>query len=183
MNTTTDIQVKEYLAHWFQLGKQLINPKTGEIILPQPIYQNGQYSLSFEQTWRYITNPKNGDFYLEGMPQNIQDLFSPEWELVSCARCSLPIPVRQSGNQSLICPCHDIDSWPNTKLPQPRRGIDSNHHLRQLGDRLRQQKIAQDTCDRLQEQKIIAQDTCDRLWQEHNKQSPERNDYTGKKPE
>jgi|GEM_PF-2047825 len=173
--TDTDLKVKEYLAHWFQLGKKLVNPQTNETILPQPIYQNGEYSRNFEQCWQYVTDPRNGNFYLEGMPQSIQELLSPQWELVSCARCDLPVPLRQGGNQSLLCPCHDLDSWPNTELPQPRRGINSTHHLKRLGDRLQQEKIAQDTCDRLQQEKI-AQDTCDRLWQEHNEQSPERND-------
>lgn len=172
MNTSVDIQVKDYLAHWFQLGKKLINYKSGETFSPQPVYQNGQYSPEFEQCWQYVTLAKNGDFYLEGMPQSIQDLLSSEWELVPCARCELPIPMRHSGNQSLVCPCHDLQSWPNMELPQPRTAINSKHYLGRLSDRLRQQHLAQETCDRLHQQHL-AQETCDRLWQEHSKQSPE----------
>lgn len=162
MNTATDLQVKEYLAHWFQLGKKLVNLKSGETLLPPSIYQNGKYSSEFEQCWQYATQKDTGNFYLEGMPQSLQDLFSSEWELVPCARCELPIPMRQAGNQSLVCPCHDIDSWPNNELPKPRTAVNSRNHLTKLGDRLQQQKIAQNTCDR--------------LWQEHNEQSTERND-------
>ncbi|MEC4805200.1 MAG: hypothetical protein SAJ12_07475 [Jaaginema sp. PMC 1079.18] len=162
-----DLQVKDYLAHWFQLGKKLIHSQSGETILPTLIYQNGKYSDEFERCWQNILQKGTGNFYLEGMPQSLQELLSSEWELVPCARCELPIPIRQIGNQSSICPCNDLASWPNDELPQPRQAVNSKNHLTKLGDRLHQQQIAQDTCDR--------------LWQDHA--SSERNHYTGKKPE
>ena len=45
-------QVKQYLAHWFQLGKGVVCPKRQERIYPQVIFKEHHYSTEFEECWQ-----------------------------------------------------------------------------------------------------------------------------------
>ena len=131
----SEAQVKRYLAHWFQLGKRILLPKRQQKLCPSRIFGGNTYSSEFENCWQYIFSV-DADCYLEGAEQTIQQLLSPEWEVVECAKCRMPLPVYISGDASPVCPCADLPSWPNTKLPSPRSAIDDQIYLTRIRQRL-----------------------------------------------
>ncbi|MEP0913604.1 hypothetical protein NDI45_22065 [Leptolyngbya sp. GB1-A1] len=136
-------QVKQYLAYWFQLGKPLIvNGKTSDgrsKVLPQAVIQGDRYSPEFEACWQHITSGAWKSSYLEGTIQTIEELLSSQWDISSCARCAMPVPMLGLGVQtSGECPCSDLPDWPNTELPQPRDPINSRRQLTNIRDRLSQ---------------------------------------------
>jgi hypothetical protein len=143
-------QLRQYLAYWFQLGKPVVihsgktNKQTNngkkvldKKVLPQPVLNGDRYSSAFEQCWQEILAANLNETYLEGTEQSLGELLTPTWELLDCARCSMPIPVQTVGVPVLSCPCDDLPSWPNTELPLPRSPIDSHAQLNQIRDRLR----------------------------------------------
>ncbi|MFM7423417.1 MAG: hypothetical protein ACKO7W_00180 [Elainella sp.] len=130
-------QVKDYLAYWFQLGKHL-KFDDGHTVLPQPIITGDQYSPEFEACWQQILASSGANCYLEGTIQSVADLLSGRWDLQSCARCSMPVPILVLGIQDSSCPCADLPNWPNTDLPQPRSPVDSRSQLEQIRARLTQ---------------------------------------------
>jgi hypothetical protein len=133
----SETQVKEYLAYWFQLGKKVVFVKSGETVLPEPIFTGKYYSVSFEACWkRILLNPTNA--YLEGTNQTIEQLLSPAWELIPCARCTMPVPVSNTAIPFPCCPCQDLASWPNLELPLPRIPSDSKQSLIEIHQRLLQ---------------------------------------------
>ena len=107
-----------------------------EELLPQTVIQGDRYSDEFEQCWQRVRSPTSGDCYLEGTDQTIAELLTPAWEVSPCARCSMPIPIRNVGMPPLSCPCFDLSGWPNTEAPTPRSPIDTKAHLTQIRDRL-----------------------------------------------
>jgi hypothetical protein len=131
-------QVKQYLAYWFQLGKHVLirGGQTG--LLPQPVIRGDRYSPEFEECWHRVQSADAGDCYLEGTNQTIAELLSPVWELNSCSRCSMPVPIKSLGVGDLECPCIDLPDCPNTQIPQPRAPINNQILLGQIRDRLRQ---------------------------------------------
>ncbi|WAL62683.1 hypothetical protein [Thermocoleostomius sinensis] len=129
-------QVKRYLAYWFQLGKPLVLNDGQETLLPQPVLQNNHYSPEFEACWNRVLEFDGHRCYLEGTSQSIHELLSSQWEIESCARCAMPVPMVSLGAQTLDCPCNDLNTWPNNELPQPRSPIDSQAQLNQIRDRL-----------------------------------------------
>ena len=70
--------------------------------------------------------------YLEGTQQTISELLSPAWEMTSCARCEMPVPIPQIETTERLCPCNDLPTWPNEELPKPRLPVDSDQKLRNL---------------------------------------------------
>lgn len=128
-------EVKNYLAHWFQLGKRVFIDKSQVKFLPENIFAGDGYSQEFEDFWQLITTNGNQDAYIEGTDQTITDLLSPEWELVSCARCTMPVP-RYIGISKESCPCHDLENWPNSELPSPNIPADNQIHLARIRERL-----------------------------------------------
>jgi hypothetical protein len=132
-------QVRQYLAYWFQLGKQVIVHGGRNSLLPRPVIQGDRYSQSFEDCWQQIVAPGGGDCYLEGTRQTIAELLSPTWEISPCSRCSMPVPLQSLGlPPNSDCPCFDLNDWPNTEVPAPRSPISSQENLLRLRDRLRQ---------------------------------------------
>jgi hypothetical protein len=89
-------EVRQYLAHWFQLGKVVQVPNSNSI----------------------FTQP---EAYLDGTEQTIAELLTDRWDVIDCARCTMPIPLPAVGlPQNSNCTCQDIPTWPNTELPMPR---------------------------------------------------------------
>ncbi|MDB9313222.1 hypothetical protein PN462_08935 [Spirulina sp. CS-785/01] len=131
-------EVKNYLAYWFQLGKRVVLYNGKQVLSPQPVIQGDHYSAAFEDCWQKILDCNGKDCYLENTDQTLEQLFSPEWIISPCYRCEMPVPVRESGNQCLLCPCNDLENWPNTELPQPRSPVDSKKHLSGIQKRLHQ---------------------------------------------
>ncbi len=131
----TKQEVKKYLADWFQLGKKVVIGN-GSILQPQRIIVGNHYSDEFEQCWQQILSSKAGDCYLEGTHQTIADLLTPAWEIELCARCNMPVAMYSMGMPAAICPCHNLQGWPNTELPAPRCPVDTQEYLHSIRDRL-----------------------------------------------
>jgi hypothetical protein len=132
---TSPEKVQAYLAYWFQLGKPVIAQSSHRYCLPTPIFQGGHYSFAFQQCWqRILQNP--AEYYLSGTDETIAALLSDEWDIVSCARCPMPVPVPVRGIKQSPCPCADLSSWPNDQVPMPRSGIDTSEQLNTIRQRL-----------------------------------------------
>ena len=129
-------QVKRYLAYWFQLGKKVVIRNGDSALLPQPVIAGNRYSDDFESIWQQILSPDSGDCYLEATDETIAELLTPKWEIESCARCDMPIPLRNVGMPPEVCPCCDLSTWPNTELPAPRSAVCSQQRLCEIRDRL-----------------------------------------------
>lgn len=129
-------QVKQYLAYWFQLGKKVVVNRSNQALLPYPIFRGNQYSPEFEQCWDKISSSESGDCYLEGTNETIAELLTPQWEMMLCGRCALPIPSRTVGMPPESCPCNDLPTWPNNEVPQPRSPANDRTQLNQIRDRL-----------------------------------------------
>ena len=132
-------QVKKYLAYWFQLGKPLIF-NDGEALLPKPVVAGSRYSAEFEACWQRILITEGNGCYLDGTDQTIAELLSEQWDLTSCARCGMPVPIVNVGMQSSACPCFDLPNWPNLDLPLPRLPVETQTQLEQIRDRLKQRQ-------------------------------------------
>ena len=132
----TKTEVKKYLAHWFQLGKKVFIDNGAASLQPRKIIDGESYSNDFEECWQTVLSPKSGACYLEGTQQTVAELLSPEWDMVSCSRCDMPVPLRNLGMPSLLCPCNDVSNWPNTELPAPREPVKSQNQLTKIRDEL-----------------------------------------------
>lgn len=132
----TKQEVKHYIAHWFQLGKKVLIRNGQTSFLPQPVLSGGNYSTEFEQCWQTILALETDDCYLEGTHETIAELLNPDWEVVSCGRCAMPVPIRTMGMPVAICPCFDLSDWPNLELPTPRSPVNTQMQLRSICDRL-----------------------------------------------
>lgn len=129
-------EVRQYLAYWFQLGKKVLIGNGRESLLPQPVLRGDRYSQEFEECWQRILSPETGECYLDGTEETIAQLLTPAWSVSSCARCTMPIPVRNVGMPPLACPCNDLSNWPNTEIPAPRSPVNSQTQLTAIRDRL-----------------------------------------------
>jgi hypothetical protein len=113
-------EVKQYLAHWFQLGRKVYIRNGDVALLPNRVFQDLEYSAEFEQCWNLVTAADAGDCYLEDTTQTISELLSSRWDLVDCARCNMPVPLPAIGAVlSDGCPCVNIAHWPNDDMPAP----------------------------------------------------------------
>jgi len=130
----TPQDVRQYLAYWFQAGKRII--ANGTPHCPASVIAGDRYSDDFEQTWQMALSQKES-CYLDGTDQTIADLLGDSWDIASCARCSMPVPIVAVGISALECPCNDLPTWPNFELPQPRSPVSSTDQLNRLRDRLR----------------------------------------------
>jgi hypothetical protein len=123
-------QVKKYLACWFQLGKQVRLQKGQQLLHPQAVLAGGDhYTPEFETCWQQILAANPQECYLEGTSQTLADLLSDAWQITDCARCAMPVPMRDLGISDFACPCHDLNDWPNTDLPSPRSPISNQQQL------------------------------------------------------
>jgi PAS domain S-box-containing protein len=134
----SQLKVRQYLAYWLQLGKKVF-VCNGEIAeRPQPTIEGDRYSSDFESLWQAVGTPEFGDCYLEGTDETISDLLSPEWDIVECSRCTMPIPLRSRGMPPHACPCNDLPTWPNSQIPAPRSPVNDRRELGSIRDRLHQ---------------------------------------------
>ncbi|NJM18455.1 MAG: hypothetical protein HC836_20225 [Richelia sp. RM2_1_2] len=140
-------EVKKYLAYWFQLGKKVFINNGAASLQPHVVVDGESYSDDFEQCWEKVISSKSGECYLEGTQQTIAELLSPEWDMVACSRCDMPVPLRNLGMPPLLCPCNDILTWPNAELPQPREPVQSQKQLTQIRDRLLHNQLSQTTVE------------------------------------
>ena len=129
-------EVRNYLAHWFQLGKKLVWHNGESELLPEKIIQGDRFSPQFEECWQKIMSIGGRDCYLVGEKATIQELLSPAWTIDQCARCAMPVPMVEAGIISLDCACSDLDNWPNSELPTPRSPVNSQGQLNNISQRL-----------------------------------------------
>jgi len=134
MATTT--QVKNYLAYWFQLGKQVVTDNGHISYQPEIVIQGDRFSPEFEECWTEILESAGKGCHLEGTDQTIEELLSPKWDVVNCARCDMLVPTPEVAIQSVLCPCNDLPTWPNEELPKPRLPVNSQRQLTAMSARL-----------------------------------------------
>lgn len=125
-------QIRDFLAHWFQLGKPVVLAEDRGECLPCPIFANGHYSRSFEDCWHQIMVTSGQDCYLKGTAQSIAAMLSPTWDITACARCEMPVAMTSLGQANYPCPCNDLPTWPSTEVPMPRTAVDNQRHLSEL---------------------------------------------------
>ena len=121
----TQEQVKAYVACWLQMGKTIDVEQRDRAhqLRPRTVLDDGQYSPEFERNWRYICRFAER-CYLSGTSESIRDLFQERWEIASCSRCKLLLPLPAPGAQETSpCPCADVDYWPNVDALQPRIAV------------------------------------------------------------
>lgn len=129
-------QIKNFLAHWFQLGKPVVLAHNRGECLPQPVFQNGRYSPSFEDCWQKIMVTNGQDCHLKGTTQSLGEMLSSGWDITPCSRCEMPVAVPSFGPAAQLCPCNDLPTWPNTEVPTPRAAVSNEQHLTNLRQRL-----------------------------------------------
>lgn len=128
--------VQHYLAYWFQLGKS-VHISNGRITQrPSPVLEGNQFSRAFQDCWQSIMAVDGRDCYLDGTQETIEQLLSPQWEITDCARCSIPTAMQTVMPVAQLCPCGDIDTWPNNELPAPHMPINNAKHFKKLKIRL-----------------------------------------------
>jgi hypothetical protein len=137
----TKQEIKNYLAYWFQLGKKVVTVNGEASFLPQPVLKGDRYSNEFEECWQKILS-SSSDCYLEGTHETISELLTPAWEVLPCGRCEMPVPMRNLGMPAVLCPCNDLENWPNTDLPAPRSPINNQEQLMLIRHRLDHQNRA-----------------------------------------
>ncbi len=157
--------VQHYLAYWFQLGKP-VHINNGRLTQrPVPVLEGEHFSRAFQDCWKTIMAIGGRDCYLDGAKETIEELLSSQWEITDCARCSIPIAMQAVMPVAQLCPCGDIDTWPNDQLPAPHMPINNNVHFEKLKTRLTSHR-----CDELQADYDVDHDT-------DNRKTPILNDY------
>ena len=133
----TSQEIKGFIAQWLQLGKSVEHVDGEKQFKPPRVLGYQGYSQEFEDWWTCFEADAH-HWTLSGMNQPLSELYSPNFEISACARCDMPIPLSMSVVKDISCPCHDLPTWPNTDLPQPRTPKDSTSKLRQIYSRLSQ---------------------------------------------
>jgi hypothetical protein len=130
--------VKKYLAYWLQLGRGVQMPGQPSPTKPATMLGDDAYSDEFETLWVTLQTPSIADqSYLEGTDQTITQLLSTSWIIEPCARCALPVPLKEQGILMVpSCPCADMGDAPNLDDFPPREPVSSQGFLRNLTDRL-----------------------------------------------
>ncbi|MEM9265902.1 MAG: hypothetical protein AAGA46_10305 [Cyanobacteria bacterium P01_F01_bin.13] len=129
-------EVQNYLAYWFQLGKP-VHINNGKITQrPIPVLEGDQFSRAFQECWQTIMAVGGRDCYLDGAQETIEQLLSPQWEIIGCARCEIPTVMSTIMPVARLCDCGDIDTWPNDELPAPHMPINNKKHFSKLKTRL-----------------------------------------------
>ena len=129
----THQEIRQYLTHWFQLGKPLILNGTPHTITPT--LNTDRPSPEFETLWQQILKTPHLA-HLEGSEIDLAQLLSGTWDIIDCARCEMPIPLKIAGIIDNHCICQDMTTWPNNDTLQPHSPIDTTDKLQQLRDRL-----------------------------------------------
>jgi hypothetical protein len=129
-------QVKQYLAYWFLVGKKVYVNNGQDVRKPASVLQRDQFSSEFERCWQEILSPHSGNCYLQGTDQTVEELLTSEWDVEPCARCQMPIPLKNSGVKTGACPCIDLDNWPDDELPFPHLPVNSQERLSAISNRL-----------------------------------------------
>jgi hypothetical protein len=129
----SESKVRHYLAYWLQFGKKIIM-YNGTIAkgLESVISREG-YSQEFEDLWTEVRSPASGNCRLEGSWETIDELLTPQWDII--IPHSIPqlicVPREQTTNISVraLLSENSICQWPS-KWQSDRR------YLRNIIDRV-----------------------------------------------
>ena len=157
----TTEQVRQYLAHWFQLGRKVLG-KTDVAWCPQPVIQGDRYSPEFEACWAAMLEQRGEDCYLESTEQTVAQLLSEAWAIETCSRCPLLVPVKVSGIPTGTCPCSELSSWPNFEVPMPRLPVDSRARLNHICERVQTAQPSAQRADLSTETETELEPLCER---------------------
>jgi hypothetical protein len=130
------VDVKNYVACWMQLGTPLWLDGGQQQRQVQQVLDGEQYSDEFEDCWQQVLATEAGDCYLDGTTVTVHELMGHSWEIVDCARCSMPVALPMAGLPPVGCPCQPLNNWPNTELPCPRPPVQNLEYLRSIQVRL-----------------------------------------------
>ena len=132
MATTTE--VKDYIAQWMQLGKKII--LNDRPIGTTEVLHHDHYSAEFEQMWAQAAAAPS-KAYLDGTDQSIANLLDPKWDMSNCVRCGMLAPCIEVGpRETAVCPCADLELWPDLETVTPRSPVSSDVRLHQIHDRI-----------------------------------------------
>jgi hypothetical protein len=131
----SELELKNFVACWMQLGKG-IQRTSGQSIHLDQVIQGEDYSEAFKAFWNQWTEDGLQNVYLEGTSVSLSALNTALWEIVPCARCTMPVALPIGDVASCICPCHDLADWPNNELPTPRPPVSNKTHLDRIFKRL-----------------------------------------------
>ena len=132
-------QLREYLSHWFQLGKGVCIGLDETHYCPSSTIYGSDYSPEFEDHWQRIEQAGLERCYLADTSQTLAELSQADWDIQSCARCSMPVAQKVGGITPLDCPCSEQSNWPNLELPTPQAPQNWNERIRDMGRRLKEQ--------------------------------------------
>ncbi len=129
-------EVQTYLAYWFQLGRSVHISNGLTTLRPVPVLEGNQLSRAFKDCWQAIMAVGGRDCYVDGSSETIEQLLSPQWEIINCARCTVPTAMSTVMPVAKLCPCGDMDHWPNNEVPPPHMPINNKKHFSRLKTRL-----------------------------------------------
>ncbi|NJN30594.1 MAG: hypothetical protein HC824_09325 [Synechococcales cyanobacterium RM1_1_8] len=135
----SQVQIRRYLALWFQLGKSVHIDGNAQAYCPTNAIQGNDYSPEFEACWQIFVQAGLHHCHLDDVTPSLGDLTESAWDLHTCARCSMPIAQRVAGMASLDCPCSNQTNWPVLELPAPQAPQDWSQRIRAIGQRLQSQ--------------------------------------------
>jgi hypothetical protein len=129
----THQELRHYLTHWFQLGKPLILNGTPDLITPT--LNTDRPSPEFEALWQQILETPHLA-HLQGSDRTLAELLTGTWDIIDCARCDMPVPLKTIGNIDNHCICDDMTTWPNSDTLAPHSPINTTDRLQQLSRNL-----------------------------------------------
>ncbi|MEM9137470.1 MAG: hypothetical protein AAGB01_09000 [Cyanobacteria bacterium P01_F01_bin.42] len=127
--------IKSFIARWLQLGKSVERLDGSVSFSPSKILGYRGYSQEFEEWWKTFEKTSQ-KWALSGTREPLSALYSPSWEIISCARCDMPVPMRVAGLNDGDCPCSDLPYWPDLEIPLPHAPAHSNSRLQDICKRL-----------------------------------------------
>lgn len=154
-------EVQNYLAYWFQLGKSVHIGSGAAPQRPVPVLEGHQFSRAFQDCWQAIMANDGRDCYLDGTEETIEQLLSPQWEITDCARCSIPVAMSVVMPVAQLCPCGDLDNWPNDEVPSPHMPINNKKHFSRLKTRLNEHPLGGHQFDQFDQKAARHQSTVD----------------------
>ncbi len=134
----TQAQLRQYLSHWFQLGKGVKIAQDEASYCPSNIAYGSHYSPEFEAHWQKFQRAGLERCYLEDTGETLAELSQSDWDIQACARCDMPVALKVGGITPLDCPCSEQSNWPNLELPTPKPPQNWNERIRGIGQRLKE---------------------------------------------
>ncbi len=132
----SESQVKEYLACWLQVGKRILHDSGNREFHDPRIVNKRGYTSEFESWWDEFRENAH-HWHLEGCNNALDVLFTPQWDIVDCALCVMPVPKLVAGVNDPNCTCSDLELWPNLEIPKPHTPNDMQDKLTKLRKKLR----------------------------------------------